>query len=290
MPIRWHLDDPALLREAIRFTAAETGFTPRLIEKDYFCSVVLEYLAASDAGLTFKGGTCLAKIHGGFHRLSEDLDFSIPTAVDAARGDRSRSAGRLRAAVAALPGRLPGFRIVEPLRGANNSTQYNAVVGYESPIDSHLEPVSVEVGVREPNMTQAQQGAAKTALLNPINRRELVDAYPVLCLSHEEAMAEKLRAALCRREVAIRDFFDVDYAVRNRGFDPLEPGFLDLLARKLEIPRTGPVDVSAGRTEQLLRQLDAQLRPVLREQEFARFDLRRAIETVHRVAQELGRR
>lgn len=290
MPIRLHEEDPALLREAIRFTSAETGFVPRLIEKDYFCSVVLEYLAASGAGLTFKGGTCLAKIHGGFYRLSEDLDFSIPTAVDSARGSRSRSADRLRAAVAALPRRLPGFRIVEALRGANNSTQYNAVVGYESLIDSHLEPVSIEVGVREPNMMQAQQGVAKTALLNPVNRRELVEVYPVLCLSYQEAMAEKLRAALCRREVAIRDFFDVDHAVRNAGFNTLEPGLLDLLKRKLEIPRTGAVDVSAGRMERLRRQLDGQLRPVLREQEFAQFDLPRAIETVHRVAEELARR
>ena len=34
MPIRWHEEDPALLREAIQFTAAEIGFTPRLIEKN----------------------------------------------------------------------------------------------------------------------------------------------------------------------------------------------------------------------------------------------------------------
>jgi len=68
MPIRWHQDDPALLREAIRFTAAETGFTPRLIEKGYFCSVMLEYLAATDAALTFKGGTCLSEIPGTIER------------------------------------------------------------------------------------------------------------------------------------------------------------------------------------------------------------------------------
>jgi hypothetical protein len=54
-------------REALRFTAAETGFIPRLIEKDYFCTLVLRYLCASDTTLTFKGGTCLAKVHAGFH-------------------------------------------------------------------------------------------------------------------------------------------------------------------------------------------------------------------------------
>jgi hypothetical protein len=40
---------------------------------------------------------------------------------------------------------------------------------------------------------------------------------------------------------------------------------------------------------QLRRQLDARLRPVLREQEFARFDLPRGIETVQRVAEALAR-
>lgn len=288
MPIRWHQDDPALLREAIGFTAAETGFTPGLVEKDYFCSVVLEYLAANGAGMTFKRGTCLTKIHGSLYRLSEDLDCSISTDLGASRTRRSRSVEPVRAVVNALPDQLPGFRILEPLRGANNSTQYNATVGYVSLVDGHVESVSIEVGVREPTLLAGHDGSAKTALLNPINRKELVDAYPVLCLSYREAMAEKLRAALCRREVAIRDFFDVDHAARGAGFDPLEPAFLDLLRRKLEVPRTGPVDVSEGRVEQLRRQLDAQLRPVLREREFAQFDLRRAVETVRRVAQELA--
>ena len=287
MPIRLHEEDPVLLREAIRFTSAETGFTPRLIEKDYFCSVALEYLTASGAGLTFKGGTCLSKIHGSFYRLSEDLDFSISTALKSLRADRSRSVEPLRAAVRELPGRLPEFRIVDPLRGANNSTQYNAVVGYESLTDGHIESVSIEVGVREPNMTEAVQGASKTALLNPINGRPLVGEHAVVCLSYQEAIAEKLRAAMCRREVAIRDFFDVDHVVRSAGFNAREPAFLELLRRKIAIPGTGTADVSAPRLGQLQRQLEAQLRPVLREREFAQFDLERAIATVRAVAQAL---
>jgi predicted nucleotidyltransferase component of viral defense system len=49
------------------FTTVQTGFESRLIEKDYFSSVVLQYLAAAVPGLVFKGGTCLAKVHAGFH-------------------------------------------------------------------------------------------------------------------------------------------------------------------------------------------------------------------------------
>lgn len=83
-------EDVALFREAVRFTAAESGFTPRLIEKDYFCTVLLAYLSGSAGDeLVFKGGTCLAKVHGALYRLSEDLDFTIPVSLNARRKERS---------------------------------------------------------------------------------------------------------------------------------------------------------------------------------------------------------
>ena len=289
MPIRWHADDADLLVQAIELTARQTGFNPRLVEKDYFCSVVLEHLAAGDAGLTFKGGTCLAKVHGSFYRLSEDLDFSISTPVNASRKERSRRADPLEAVVGEIPQRLPAFRIVEPFRGANESTQYHAVVGYESLLDSHVEPIGIEVGLREPTLTSPHRGSTKTMVRNPVEGAALVDVFPVSCLSYQEAMAEKLRAALTRRDVAIRDFFDVDYAVRNAALDTSDPAFLDLLRRKLQVPGTAPVDVSPGRAEELRGQLEVELRPVLREQDFVQFDLERGLETVQTVAQQLLR-
>jgi predicted nucleotidyltransferase component of viral defense system len=288
VPIRWHAEDRDLLLQAVELTARETGFNPRLIEKDYFCSVVLEYLAAGDADLHFKGGTCLAKIHGSFYRLSEDLDFSISTPPDAPRKERSRKAEGLKAVIGDIPTLFPGFQLVQPLRGANASTQYNAVVDYESLLDSHVEPISIEVGLREPTLTTPHEGSSKTMLLNPVNGQPLVDAFVVSCLSYQETMAEKLRAALTRRDVAIRDFFDVDYAVRNRALDTRDRALLDLLRRKLQVPGTAPVDVSPDRVGQLRRQLEADLRPVLRERDFAQFDLERAVEILDDVARQLG--
>jgi hypothetical protein len=44
-PLEIHAD-AALFREALGFTAAETEFIPRLIEKDYFCTFVLQQLCA----------------------------------------------------------------------------------------------------------------------------------------------------------------------------------------------------------------------------------------------------
>jgi predicted nucleotidyltransferase component of viral defense system len=176
MPIRLHAEDAALLREAIRYTAAETGFSARLIEKDYFCSVVLEHLAGECGGLTFKGGTCLSKVHGGFYRLSEDLDFSISTAVDSARGERRRSVEPLRHALAHVEERLPGFRIAEALRGFNNSTQYNAVLSYESLIDGHIELVSNHA-VRITGFDPAQAGSPGPTLATHASCRPLSRIY-----------------------------------------------------------------------------------------------------------------
>ena len=287
MPIRWHAD-PDLLVQAIEFTARETGFNPRLVEKDYFCSVVLEHLAASDGALIFKGGTCLAKIHGSFYRLSEDLDFSISTPTGASRVERSMRAASLKAVIGDVPKRIPALRIVEPLRGANQSAQYLAVVAYESMLDAHVETIGVEVGLREPTLTTPYRGPCKTMLLSPASGQPLVDTFPVRCLSYREAMAEKLRAALTRRDVAIRDYFDVDHAVRLGGFVVGDRALVDLLRRKLRVPGTAPVDVSPRRVEQLRSQLEPELRPVLREQDFAQFRLERAVETVHTIARQLG--
>jgi len=69
--------------EAVNFTTAQTGFSPRLIEKDYFCTVLLQYLATSGV-LVFKGGTCMAKVHAEFYRLSEDLERAFRTVAQMA--------------------------------------------------------------------------------------------------------------------------------------------------------------------------------------------------------------
>jgi predicted nucleotidyltransferase component of viral defense system len=286
--LSWHETDPVLLREAIVFTAAETGFLPRLIEKDYFCSVLLEYLAAGSDALIFKGGTCLSKVHVGFYRLSEDLDFSISSPPESTRSERKAHSARLKKLVAGIAEHRSVFRIVEPLTGANASTQYNAVLGYRSLLDDHEEPVRIEVGIREPVMTEPLLGLSSTLLQSPIDAQPLVEAFPVRCLSYFEAMAEKLRAALCRRQVAIRDFFDVDHAVHQGGLDIRDPLLLDLARRKLEIQGTAAMDVSPARLVQLQRQLDEELRPVLRQREFAQFDLQRAIETVLDVARVMA--
>ncbi|MGH2620826.1 MAG: nucleotidyl transferase AbiEii/AbiGii toxin family protein [Anaerolineales bacterium] len=109
------------------------------------------------------------------------------------------------------------------------------------------------------------------------------------CLSWEEAMAEKFRAALSRQDVAVRDFYDIDHAVHRLGFPVLGPRFLELVRSKLAVPGNESIDVSPGRLNNLRLQVDPELRPVLRAQDFAEFNLERAFAKVVQVAAALER-
>lgn len=282
-PIQAH-EDPVLFREAVNFTAAQTRFLPRLIEKDYFCTLLLHYLAAADKALVFKGGTCLAKVHADFYRLSEDLDFVISTPVDATRAVRSALTSRLKESAGKIGQELSCFRIVEPLKGANNSTQYLALIGYRSLLGEHEETIKIEVALREPLLTPTFNGMARTLLLNPISVQPMVPPFALPCISLEEAMAEKLRAALSRRGVAIRDFYDIDYAIRRLDLNPREPALVALVRQKLFIPGNAPVNVSQTRLAELRQQLDSQLKPVLLGRDFTEFNLEAAFRTVADVA------
>ncbi len=269
-----------MFRDALVLTREQTGFAARLIEKDYFCTLLLEYLSAASRELVFKGGTCLAKVHANFYRLSEDLDFVIPMPAAVPRSERSQRARSLKETVAAIPKRLPLFRLIEPLTGANSSTQYNAVVGYASLSAGREDTIRIEVALREPLLLPSVDGLARTVLLDPVSRRAWLKPLVVRCIAKTEAFAEKFRAALSRREVAARDFFDLDYAVRKLGLRVDDKELIGLVRQKLAVRGNEMVDASEGRLAELRRQVEPQLRAVLRGEDFAEFDVERAFRLV----------
>jgi hypothetical protein len=207
--------------------------------------------------------------------------------IEATRQDRSRRAAGTKRAVAGLPRALAGLHVVEPLRGANNSLQYIGSVAYRSLLSHQQERITIEVGLREPLVMSAKFGSARSILLDPISREPMVPSITVRCLFAKEAFAEKFRAALSRREAAIRDFFDIDYAVRTIGVRPNDAELMTLVRMKLAVPGNDPVNVSAERLVFLRQQIAPQLRPVLREQDFREFDLDRAFGIVADVANRL---
>jgi predicted nucleotidyltransferase component of viral defense system len=291
LPLIRHHEDVEYFREMVKFTAAETRFSARLIEKDYFSSVLLEHIALmAEDRLVFKGGTCLAKVHAAFYRLSEDLDFMISLPVKSKRTERSRRMDPVRQMINELPDRLPVFREVTPLTGANESTQYIGVLGYRSLLVNQEETIKIEIGLREPLQIQAVKRKAQTILLDPLLNKPTVKPVTITCISKIEAYAEKFRAALTRREAAIRDFFDIDYASQRLGLDSGDKSLERLIQSKIAVPANEPIDVSEKRRSLLQQQKETHLKPVLREEDYQVFDLDRAFRLVREIAIRLAER
>ena len=269
-------EDSVMFREMLSFTAAETTFLARLIEKDYFCSVVLESLVEMP-GLVFKGGTCLAKVHTDFYRLSEDLDFAISMPMGATPKQRSSTITPTKAAFNRLTSQSEMFREKKTLTGANNSKEYIGEIEYNSTLSNSTESIKIEISLREPLLEPTLSLQAKTMLLSPSTIRAAVDPIGVISISRREAYAEKFRAALTRRQPAIRDYFDIDYAVTQLGLNPGEEDLISLVRKKLEVPGNKMQELNADWLKALQLQLEPQLKPVLRNADYQKFDLSRAI-------------
>jgi predicted nucleotidyltransferase component of viral defense system len=278
-PITVH-EDRDFFREAILYTANMTGFNPLLVEKDYFCSVLLSFLYSDESSLVFKGGTCLSKVYGEFYRLSEDLDFMISTPSDAPRSFRRKTIEPFKKMVGRVSAVLPFFTLLESLTGRNNSTQYIAQVQYRSSISPIPATIKIEIGLREELLTSPQKSLVKTLLNDPFSRKPAVQEFSVLCMSRQEAYAEKLRAALTRTDLAIRDFYDIDYAVIKMNFKWNEEQFLKFVKKKLAVPGNDPLNITSSRKEILKKQMETELKPILREKDFQQFDLDRAFNLV----------
>lgn len=276
----WH-EREEQFREALGFTASQSGFNARLIEKDYYCSLALSELAPLQKdGLVFKGGTALSKVHANFYRLSEDLDFAISIPSDASRPARRAAIAPVKRYLDELRSRLTWLRGVTDLQGANESTQYIAELSYVSCLSGEGESIRLEIGLREPFIQPPVTASAMTILMNPLTMNSAVAPLSVHVISLQEAYAEKIRAALCRREAAIRDFYDLDHALEAGIVKRDDRGLLKLAQGKIAVPGNDAPDLSPGRLESLRRQIESQLRPVLREEDFDRFDLNRVVETL----------
>jgi predicted nucleotidyltransferase component of viral defense system len=262
---------------AIEYTAGRFGFRDSLIEKDFLCSIVLMFLSQNHTlPLCFKGGTLLAKVHAGFYRLSEDLDFSISTPIQAKRKDRSTLAKPCKLAINNLPKHLP-FELTKPLAGTNESRQYNAVLSYQSKISNRKERILIEIGLREPHLIKPAKHKTKTLLSDPFSGDEFVHQYEVYSLMQQEAYAEKIRAALTRQKLAIRDFYDIAYALNGKLIDLENENFIQLVKQKLSMPGSELVDLNDSKIAFLSKRVETELQPTLSQRVDFEFDLDKVI-------------
>ena len=282
----YHEDQRRFL-EALGAAEARTGFRASLIEKDYYCSLALGALAgAFSQGLVFKGGTSLSKVHAEFFRLSEDLDFAVSISPDARRSARRSAVAPFKMHMAQIPALLPCFRSTVPLTGFNDCRQYNGELAYRSAVITGEEGrVKLEIALREETLLPSEMLLAQTLLSDPSTGAPVIAPVSVRVLTLRETYAEKIRAALTRLPPAIRDFFDIDNAVACGRLLHTDRDLADLVKRKLAIATASgePVVLTPEKIALLRVQIETQLRPVLREVDYAKFDLDRVVEILKEV-------
>ena len=270
---KFYHDDIDSFREAILYTSRKTGFNEALVEKDYYCSLILLVLFKNkDIDLVFKGGTLLNKAYTGFYRLSEDLDFTLPTSPDSTRGQRSSSMKSCKEFFGKLPSLINNIKIKTELTGSNNSLQYNGELTYKSCFEGINGRILFEVGLREEPIEKPVYNNLKTLIIDPYSEKPVIEHVSGRCLTLKEAYAEKLRATITRQKLAARDIYDMYHAVENKIINVYDESFVTLTVKKISSQKAKFLPLSKDRKAEMIKALDLQLKPVLRTDDYEKFN------------------
>lgn len=271
------LTDKEKFKDLISTIASKMRFRPVIVEKDYYLTVILNNIDTllSDK-IVFKGGTLLNKAHLNYHRLSEDLDFTFFAPLTT-RSQRSKAITPIREK---MPNFLKALQLTSDKpkgEGFNNSTQYVFKVKYPSVLTAKEDIIKIEISLRQPPIDKPVNTQIKHFYQDPFTGDDLFPTGKVLSLSWNEAVAEKLKAAISRKDVAIRDYYDL-WHIAEFGFDFHNDKFIKLF--KLKITDEGykgdysqDFGLSPDNLSLLRRQVNTDLMPVIRAGES--FDLER---------------
>jgi len=279
--------DRGRLEKIIPVLAQKHNFRLEIVEKDYYLTLVLNNVEShlSDK-LVFKGGTLLNKIHLGYNRLSEDLDFTYLNKEQlTSRSKRSRAIIPIRENMPEFL-KFLGLKSEKPEgQGFNNSTQYVFPISYPSFISGKDENIKIEVSLRQVPIDNPVYNSIKHFYQDPFTGKDLIPANKILSLSLNEAVAEKLKAAITRRDLVIRDYYDLWY-IAETNFDFRSKPFITIFKKKLEdedykgdYQHNFGLDESA--IELLYHQVETDLMPVIRVGE--NFDLKKVFARFNKI-------
>ena len=154
---------------------------------------------------------------------------------------------------------------------------------YDSLLSHNAENIKVEISLREPLLEEARSLDARTILRNPSTDEQFISPLKLTSISRRECYAEKFRAALTRKDPAIRDYFDLHYAVTRLSLNPDEVTLIGLVRKKLAVGRNRVYPLDSNRISALADQLEPQLKPVVRNGDYERFDLDLSIDIVQKM-------
>lgn len=282
--------------DLINITVQRTGFRAHLLEKDYYLTQLLSKINDLSEDLIFKGGTCLNKIYYSYYRLSEDLDFSMKLPeYTTTRGNRRKCIQPVKDGIAEYVEQFD-MRIDDTQNpGRNESKQYVYYFVYKSVVQPKEQVIKFEIGLRFNPILDTEIKTVKHKFLHPFTGQPLFDGGKVNCLPLEEIVSEKLRAAALREIIAPRDFYDLDFIIRQ-GFNLTNKEVTKLFVKKIEEDNGDPdlakYKINLGRSDKEIKdmksRIENELFDVLTVSERENFNLDTALKRINKVMEEAG--
>ncbi len=275
--------------KVIELAAKKKGFLPLLMEKDYYLTLILSRAHELSEDLIFKGGTCLNKVYFSYYRLSEDLDFSMQLpASTLTRGIRRKAIQPVKDKIKKFIEQF-GIKLDETEEpGRNESKQYLYYFVYQSVVSPGEGRIKFEIGLRYNPILKTEKYKVQHHFLHPFTEEVLFEGGEVRCLALKEVVAEKLRAAATRKTIAPRDFYDLDFILRN-GFKIADPEVMELFQKKLAEDRAdtdlAKYYVNLGRKDEEIKDMRSRIQEelfeVLTAEERKNFDLDSALKRIN---------
>ncbi len=277
-------------------TSAQTSFPLRLLEKDYYITLVLSVIKDLSTDLIFKGGTCLSKIYYSYHRLSEDLDFTLKLPTNnSTRTVRRNAIKPIKESINLLLNKF-GMTVKNlDDAGHNESTQYIYNLEYKSVILNKKESLKLEIGLRFNPIIPPAVKRINHKFFHPFTKERLFDAGSINCLALKELVAEKLRASSTRKAIAGRDFYDLGYLLQEK-FNFIDTEFLELFQKKLLEDNFSPdlrkYRLNLGRTYKeingMISRIKNEVFPVLTISEQNSFDIQKTLRGLNKMFRNIS--
>jgi len=137
------------------------------------------------------------------------------------------------------------------------------------------EKIKLEISLRQAPFDKPVHNLITHFYKDPFTGEDLIPRNKILSLTLKEAVAEKLKAAITRKDVAIRDYYDL-WFISQTKFDFKDKHFFSLFKKKLEADGykseyAHNFGLDQKSIELLYRQIGTELLPVIRVGE--NFDL-----------------
>lgn len=271
-------------------TSRVKGFLLPQLEKDYYLTLILSRINEFCEELIFKGATCLSKVYYNYYRLSEDLDFTMTLPQNnVTRGKRRKCIQPIKDKIEKFARQLDMSIENTENTGHNESKQYVYYFVYRSVLRPVNTRIKLEIGLRFNPYDPVEKRHIQHVFLNPFTGKPLFNGGNIKCLSLNELVSEKLRAGALRKKIAPRDFYDIDFILRN-GFELSNKKVTILFKKKLEEDKADTdlrkYRINLGRSDEEIKdmgtRIETELIDVLTPDERKNFDLSIALERINK--------